>query len=324
MSRSDAVTAQRQNLLREAAHWLSRLDQGQLSTEDEIRLQEWCRTSAEHERVWRIACDLNRDFNAVPSPIARTVLDRPNTTRRTALKSLMGAGALLPLAWYGAEQRPWQPWLADYRTATGEFLTVNLADGIELLLNTATAVAVEIAESNRRIHLHHGEVLVRMGADPAPDDRVRSLSLITAQGSIWTLGSEFAVRCLDNATQVTVAQESVRATPRLALQNGLTVLKDQQCRFTGDAIVSVSGTPADSLAWQRGQLIADEMPLRELIAELNRYRHGTLRCDDAIAALKVSGVFQLNNTDQAIEALADVLHLQVKRYTDYWVRLSAS
>lgn len=324
MSRSDAVTFQRKTLLREAAQWLSRLDEGQLTAVDLTKLQQWREKSAEHERVWMAACELRRDLSTVPATIAEPVLRRPRENRRLLLKGLLGAGLTLPLGWQAFEQKPWQLWLAEYKTVAGEFLSATLSDGTTLLLNTSTALDVIFSQDERLIRLHSGEVLVRTGPDQESADRVRPLSLVTDQGSVWTLGSEFAARCLAEMTLVTVATESVRATPQLALQDGRTVLQGQQCRFTRDAVVAVAATPRDYLAWQRGQLVASETPLRGFLAELNRYHSGILRCDEAIATLKVSGVFQLNNVDQALDVLAQVLHLRLHRYTDYWIQLSAA
>ncbi len=46
-------------------------------------------------------------------------------------------------------------------------------------------------------------------------------------------------------------------------------------------------------AWTRGMLMADRMPLAEVLAELARYRRGLLRCDPQLARLAVSGAYPL-------------------------------
>lgn len=322
MSRPDAVNVQRKIILQEAAQWLCRLDERQLSAVELAKLQQWRERSAEHERVWQAACELRRDFSMIPASVATPVLRRPREDRRLLLKGLLGVGITFPLGWHAIEHKPWQPWFAEYRTAVGEFFSATLSDGTTLMLNTATAVDVKFNQDERLIHLHSGEIFVRTGQDSA--HQVRPLSLTTDHGSIWTLGSEFAVRCLREMTVVTVAKESVRATPSLALQDSYVIPQGQQCRFTRNAIVAVTSTPQDYLAWQRGQLVANEMSLRHFLAELNRYRPGILRCDDNVANRQVSGVFQLNNTDQALDVLTQVLHLRLHRYTDYWIQVSAA
>jgi len=44
-------------------------------------------------------------------------------------------------------------------------------------------------------------------------------------------------------------------------------------------------------------LYADDMELGAFIAELARYRPGVLRCAPEVAGLRISGAFQLADTD---------------------------
>lgn len=312
MPRSDAVV-DRRALLQEAASWLVRLDADELSLAERQALQRWYQTSPEHERVWQAACELNRQFARVPNDLAKPVLGRDRLGRRAVLKSLAGAGLLLPVGWTVAQHRPWQPWIADYRSAVGEQRSLILADGSELTLNTDTALDVHFDSQRRQVHLFAGEVVIRTGNDPH-----RPFSVATEQGTIRALGTEFTVRCLTGATQVGVVKSAVMVSP----QSGATPQRlesGQQCRFTPRQIEVISELSPDSLAWQRGELIVDSWPLGVFIEELARYRPGILRCNSAVARLKVSGVFQTDNTDQALEVLEQMLGVKVTRFTDYWV-----
>ena len=69
----------------------------------------------------------------------------------------------------------------------------------------------------------------------------------------------------------------------------------------------------------RGLLPADRMRLNTLLAELSRYRPGVLRCSDAVAGLRVTGSFQLDDTDAALALLAQALPVRIERRTRYWV-----
>lgn len=322
MSRSDAVNPPRQALLQEAADWLVRLDTGELSQTEQQALRHWCQSSPEHERVWQAACELNRRFAHLPGALAKPVLGRQRVNRRAVLKSLAGAGLLLPLGWMAARHQPWQPMLVDQRSAPGERRSVTLADGSELTLNTDTALDVSFDTARRRLQLYQGEVFVHTGKD---QDKVpvRPFSVSTAQGDIQALGTEFAVRCLPDATQVTVIRNAVMVSPR----SGATpqrVEAGEQCLFTPNAVKSIHSANPDSLAWRRGELIVDNWRLDDFVQELARYRPGLLRCDSRVASLKVSGVFQTDNTDQALEALVQVHNLNVTRFTDYWVSIGTT
>jgi transmembrane sensor len=75
--------------------------------------------------------------------------------------------------------------------------------------------------------------------------------------------------------------------------------------------------------WTQGQLIVEEMPLAEFLAELGRYRKGWLRCQPEVARLLISGAFQLDRTEQILAALPATLPVQVEYRTRYWVTVSA-
>ena len=67
--------------------------------------------------------------------------------------------------------------------------------------------------------------------------------------------------------------------------------------------------PADNAreAWTRGLLLAEDIALHELIAELSRYRPGHITLAAEIANLKVYGAFPLQDTDRALNMLGATL-----------------
>lgn len=309
------VVNRRQVLLEEAAQWLLRLDEGCLNTADQNRLLQWRTQSQDHERVWQAACALNHDLSLLPSDIAKPVLKRSREQRRVFLKCILGAGLTVPLGWFSLEQKVWSPLLAEYQTAIGERRTLALRGGIEITLNTSTALDASLSQIHTQIRLHRGEVFIQ-----ASNNLNQTVSVITAQGAVEAQNTDFAVRCMSNETRVSVAQGSAKIIPyRLSTTQSHWVNQGETCGFTQKSIGPTETQSIDYLAWRRGQLIAREMPLRDFLQELGRYRRGVLRCDDAIADIKVSGVFQLNNTDQALDVLIQVLHLKLKRYTDDWI-----
>ncbi|KAG1060900.1 hypothetical protein G6F40_018041 [Rhizopus arrhizus] len=71
----------------------------------------------------------------------------------------------------------------------------------------------------------------------------------------------------------------------------------------------------------RGVLYANQLRLDAFASELGRYRSGVLRCDPEIAHLRISGAFQLNDTDAVLAALPATLPVQVRYRTAYWVTI---
>lgn len=69
---------------------------------------------------------------------------------------------------------------------------------------------------------------------------------------------------------------------------------------------------------------ARNMRLGDFIGALSRYRPGLLRCADEVSGLRVSGTFQLADTDQVLALVAQSLHLRIDYRTQYWVTLSAA
>ena len=94
---------------------------------------------------------------------------RPRRRRRAAL----AAAAALLLA-VGLARYPdlWLRWQADYRTAAGGRSDVTLPDGSRMMLNTASAVAVDFAGGRRSVRLLAGEAFFDVVRDPDHPFRV--------------------------------------------------------------------------------------------------------------------------------------------------------
>ena len=66
-------------------------------------------------------------------------------------------------------------------------------------------------------------------------------------------------------------------------------------------------------------LYADDTPLADVLAQLARYRHGLVRCDPAVAHLRVSGVYQLRDTQALLDLLQASLPIRVRRRSRWWI-----
>ena len=65
------------------------------------------------------------------------------------------------------------------------------------------------------------------------------------------------------------------------------------------------------------------MRLDDFLAELGRYRSGLVRCSEAVAGLRVSGTYQLEDTDQVLKLVTQSLAIDVTYRSRYWVTVSA-
>ncbi|MET0291539.1 MAG: FecR domain-containing protein [Steroidobacteraceae bacterium] len=303
-------------ILGEAADWLVLLQEGDLNATDRERFERWREISAAHEAAWQRAERIRQSFARVPAAIARETLKQlPEGGRRRALRALLGLGIGLPATWIAVRHSPWQRWTADLRTATGETRPVTLTDGTQLLLNTATAVDVMYDDRERRLVLCEGELLI----DTAHDASERPFLVDLRHGRLRALGTRFAVRLHDARAQLVVAEGAVEIRP--ARSGGVTIVAaGEQATFDAHGSAAPEASADDALLWQRHVLLAQNLRLGALVAELDRYHPGRLRCDPAIAELVVSGSFP-TDVDRSLALLEKTLPVRVHRLTPFWITL---
>lgn len=313
-------------VIREAAQWLVRLHSGQAGDSDMAACARWRAAHPSHEKAWQKAERLARDFGSVPPALGMPVLSRQaaSANRRALLRTLAVLGVAVPSVWLGWRHAPWQGWSADLATATGERRSITLADGSRLTLNTDTAVDVQWSASQRRLRLRRGEIFVRTAPDTPGADR--PFVVETPQGRLRALGTQFMVR-LHSAddTQLTVFAHRVQASPR----NGgpdVIVPAGWHAHITGAGVAplqpnaALAGAgPDGGPGWLQGVLYADGMRLDDFLAELSRYRPGVIRCAPEVAQLRVSGGFQLADTDYVLSMVQEILPVQVQLRTRWWV-----
>ncbi|MGC4011288.1 MAG: FecR domain-containing protein [Pseudomonas sp.] len=306
----------RPEVARQAAHWLMLMHGSELDSRQQQACHHWRAADPEHERAWQRVQRVQERLGVLPRELAMGTLNRD---RRQAMKKLLVLAALLPAGYLGYRQQPWTRWTADYRTAVGERRHVRLVDGSQLDLNTDTRVDLDFNPQQRLIRLLRGEILIESGADSASPVH-RPLRVATEQGLLQALGTRFRVRQLDGFTQLQVVQGKVLVRPRQGAER--IVEAGQQVIFSALAVEPPRATRSDSLMWTQGQLVADNQPLGDFLRELGRYRNGWLRCDDEAARLRISGGFQLDNTDAILAALPATLPVNVTYRTRLWVSVS--
>lgn len=307
---------------REAAHWMMRLQGGELDAAAQQGLASWRAAHPDHETAWQRAEQVCRTFGMLPSPLAmplsRQVLDRPaRAQRRAILKTLAVLIVAGPAGWAMLRVAPWQAWTAELRTATGEIRHLTLADGSGLSLNTASAADIVFSDALRLVQLRGGEIHVATSPDPLG----RPFIVRTSNGSVRAIGTRFTVRQEDRLlgarTHVAVSQGAVEVRP--AEGRPVIVQAGWQASFDETAAGAPQPLVPHASAWLKGLLYADDTPLDQVLAQLARYRHGVVRCDPAVARLRVSGVYQLRDTDALLALLQASLPIRVRRHSRWWI-----
>ncbi|MCX7084622.1 MAG: FecR domain-containing protein [Methylococcales bacterium] len=215
-------------------------------------------------------------------------------------------------------------YLSDYHTGTGEQRDIALNDGSHLLLNTNSAVSVDYQNDLRLITLRHGQVRFTVAKEPQRAFEVKSGGL-----TIRALGTVFEVYNPENDTvRVAVQEHAVSATlstAQLSETDSTVIIKEgQQLNYQGDSQLPtpVTANLSQIGAWSQQKLFVNDQPLKEVIAELNRYRNGRIFIHDAtLNNQRIMGVFSLANTDEAVHTLSNVLALKETRMGLWWVLL---
>lgn len=303
----------------EAALWLVKLRSEDCSAHQQLEWQAWRSSDPAHEAAWQRAEMLCHSMGLLPPSAGMRVLDRKTRSgRRATIKTVAALIAAGPLLW-GADHLAGGPaWRADVRTAKGEIRPLTLDDSTRLVLNTDTAIDIAYTAQERLIRLRSGEIHIETAPDTASP--ARPFLVQTEQGRLRALGTRFTVR-QQVRTQLAVMQGAVECRPAHADAATRIIQAGQQASFDENSISASMPLAPHADAWTKGVLVADNMPLANLLAELGRYRHGVLRCDPVLASLPVSATFQLKDPDNILHLLQRSLPIRLRQRTRFWITI---
>ncbi|MGF6593633.1 FecR domain-containing protein [Pseudomonas sp. 2835] len=306
---------------RKAAQWLTETMEGALSCEQQRALEQWRAAHPDNERAWLHIEALRRRMAGLEPHAGYQSLSQGSagSSRRQALKTLALLG-LFGCAGQLAFRNFWQPRARlSYSNGASAPQHISLEDGSQLTLDAGTEVAVLFDSQQRRLQLQSGRLLISSGHPSNAIDR--PLSVHTPHGLVRALGTRFCVELQAGRTQVDLFEGAVEVQAQQSPANTLRLAPGQRTRFTLARIEPASANQAEP-AWSNGLLVADNLRLDAFVDQLSRYRPGLLRCSDELAALRISGVYPLADTDAVLDALPLSLPVQVQRRSRYWVTLS--
>lgn len=317
----------------QAAEWLTLLMSGDASEQERQAWHQWRAAHADHERAWQHIEIITGHIKVLqPDAVYQTLSPFVSHDgvphlhkRRKVLEFLMLGGIVSTTGLFASRTQTFQQLVADYKTGTGEQRSFVLDDGTQITLNTASSVELDFTSKYRLVRLVAGEALITTGhASGAQVTEDRPFIVQTAQGRIRALGTQFTVRQHDGHTQVAVLESAVEVSPHNGGAVTVRIQSGEQASFTLNTITTTQPLAEQTIAWSRGQILADNLRLGDFVADLNRYRPGVLRCDPAVADLRLSGVFPLQDIDRILATLSQVLPVQVVKRTGYWVTIQAA
>ncbi|MEJ2411289.1 MAG: FecR domain-containing protein [Novosphingobium sp.] len=203
-----------------------------------------------------------------------------------------------------------------YRTALGERKAIMLPDGSVATLDTDSELRVDYDSKARAIHLVKGQALFEVAHGEARPFRVYAKGqLITATGTTFNVrieGAAVRVAMIEGTVKVREAPrpgapKAGQPIRELALTAGETLVIEPQQPL---AVKPVDTRQAAS--WKGGLLVFNETPLREAVAEINRYTAKPITiADQKIAEYRVTGVFQSNDPEHFAQAMREVFPIEV-------------
>lgn len=314
--------------LEEAAEWFALLRDGQASNTHKLDWQKWLDAKPENKVAWRYVEKISQGFQPLQqTPDPHSTADNlysANQRLRQRRRVLSGMASITVIGLVG--QFSWnKKWLpnsvmalaADYHTGVGQQTNITLPDGSQIWLNTATAINVDYTAQQRRIQLLHGEIYIETAKDLS-----RSFVVDTSHGRLTALGTQFNVMGQQENIELAVYEGAVSVQTNNAQQAKLRA--GETTRFNTNQIMAKQHAITARQAWRQGLLVAEDMTLEDLIAELNRYQYGYINISEEIAQLKVYGSFPLSDTDRALAMLTTVLPIQVRQVFPGWIVLESN
>lgn len=302
----------------EAARWFVRLRADDVSEGERQAWRHWMQASQAHrdayartEALWSSF----GDFAASPeigrriddarqtAPVARP--PRMGTVRRRWPAALAATVALLAVGTFAA-LRLTAPTETAYRTAVGERRSVQLDDGTRVDLDAGTQLSVRYDRGSRQLVLEQGRAFFQVAKDAS-----RPFDVVTDAGSVRALGTQFEVSQVPGAADVALYEGRVElraAAERPPRRLGVLVPGQQARLSAGGMQMRATRVVAGARpAWLGGNLVFNDTPLAEAVAEFNRYSADrVVLADPAVGAQRVSGVFRGDDVHGFIGALGEV------------------
>ena len=321
----------------QAAVWIARMDNAELSGEEVEKLKQWVNQSESHKKILLHMARMWDRMDVITSLSELLSLDDISTKRNpfivpaiTAIAASLICLGILGYYYYGGDPQVdvqqthigrEKQTTRFYETVVGGTDVVKLEDGSIVKLNTATRIQVDISKNQRNITLLEGEAYFEVA-------RNEKAPFVVSAGRtvIQALGTAFSVYKLADQIEVTVTEGLVRVTqdeepeqrsnePRfepVLLRAGQVLQLSRPGRQEVQEIEMAE--VARRLLWQQKMLAFDGNTLQQVIDEFNRYTSFNLLIADAdTASIRVGGYFRSDDIAGLLTSLEENFAISVKQ-----------
>jgi transmembrane sensor len=284
-----------------ALEWFVRIKDEKVSADEKRDFAVWLAADPAHAKAYERAQALWNRFDIVKPPYQR-LRKTGQIGRRSLLLGGLAAVVVAPAAYVLS----WPEILADHSTGIGERKLVTLADGSTVELGSYSALSVDFTARERRLTLHRGQGFFTVAPDAA-----RPFVVDAGAGSTRALGTQFDIKLLDDAVTVAVIEHSVSL--QLPSANALVIEQGWQVSYDGADPAPAQRIDVDGIqAWRQDRIVFEDVPLRIVLRELERYRRGRIiLMDDSIGDIAVTAIFDTRKADAALGIIAQTLPVRV-------------
>jgi transmembrane sensor len=334
----------------EAAVWVAELHSPTRDAEVDANVRRWIAQDPRHAAAFELATEAWQRSGNLPAELPQHPADLSDDAVPAALNARTHPAPRRsghkPAAYAGIATLCIALAVVTYlltddtlTTAPNEQKTVALSDGTQVTLNANSRLRVHFNDQLRQLTLIRGEVLFDV-AKHLP----RPFVVIIGDRKVIALGTSFEVRrdessgaaftvtlvegrvaieplSAPNVIPATAPNISASTPPHVfpagsqhATPPQLTVLNPgDRLRIAPNSADTLDHPKIDTItAWQRGQLIFDDVSLAEAAQEFNRYGTLKIKLTGAAAAnLRVGGVFRISDPQTFAEIMADTFKLHL-------------
>lgn len=314
-----------------AAQWVTELFSGDNRVHTEDELAAWRAEDRANDSAFAALLDMTEKLDTVGEQALQEEWEREleeaaSTRSRqrwvagfSSLAAGMVVAAVMTVSMWVSGPEP-----MIYETTKGQRSTIALEDGSVLHLNTDTRVTALLADDTRSIRIDRGEAFFDVKRDEN-----RPFLVDAGDTQVRVLGTKFNVRLGASSNIVSVLSGLVSVAQREAddrvKEVALLHAGEQASHDTDkkEAVVDQFDQGA-VMAWRTGKAVYHEAPLQTVVKDLNRYFDVPLEiADEDLAALPVTGTFNLTDQGVVIDALESAFSIMAVKRVDGVILLYA-
>ena len=326
--------------------WIASYLAGELSPSQQLELEQWLQTDAQHQRLfdetkqlWEAAANYDHEVYEGDDKTAWQQFESKMDWQEKKSTPSVQTAKVIPISpfkqwsriaaillfafvagWWlyqsnGNSQHNWQL----VSTMDGQKKTVTLPDGSTVELNENSQLSYINNFVNNRQLILRGEAFFDVVRDEAHPFSIESEKTMTT-----VLGTSFNIRAYPNEAfvEVYVATGKVSFSENLGHQTPLLLEKENTGTLNKKdwTLQKENTTQSNALAWKSKTLIFEDAPLQNVIADLNRcYGKPIVVQNDKLNNCRFKGTFEQAQLKEILQALEFALDITTEKQDETYL-----